>query len=167
MFEFPIDITILYFLIPLTTKFFAPGEAFKKIWTGFIKIVSSSLCIDGFLFLNPQLADTDSPAPLDKDSKIYADNVFSRPDPTYLRVPAIDNIPLNFRTQKLFTPVDKKNARLDGKVDSEKLDSNFTVIYVPSYFGWRLCLFVLYCWAFSIFLGCTCFFAPCKIPTKV
>ncbi|KAH7043980.1 RING finger membrane protein [Macrophomina phaseolina] len=133
--EFPLDLLFFNFLTPLVIKLFKPSDGLHEMYQWWFRKCARALRLSDFLFGE------------------------KKPDERgrhYVRAPASDQVRIR-RGQSVFVDVDVFDNRLDGKAEDDPIhgkDSGLTeTVYIPPYFRFRICLFVVAIWLFAAATG--------------
>jgi len=78
---------------------------------------------------------------------------------SFLRVPAIDNIPIR-RGRRMLVPVNEDGQRLDGTSTESNQQDHYTVVYIPPQFRNRIIGFIGLIWLFAIVSTVAVIFGP-------
>lgn len=176
--EFPLDLLFFNFLTPLVIKLFKPSDGLHEMYQWWFKKCARALRLSDFLFgeKNPdergrhmrrtwsawfqrKKGNVDEPV-IGRDRQILAEDrdteVYFLFDGKYVRAPASDQVRIR-RGQSVFVDVDVFDNRLDGKAEDDPIhgkDSGLTeTVYIPPYFRFRICLFVVAIWLFAAATG--------------
>ena len=177
--EFPVDLLVYNFLMPVAIKFFRPSSGLNRMYGWWFRKCSRMLRLTEFMFgerkedeegHRPYMAwirfwnKRYKPFQLEKEttSERSSSNAFQQSpdfihDGIYVRAPASDQvrIPKGART---FVRVTPNNTRIDGLPDSihglhGKDNKGFTKLYIPPYFRLRIGIFIVLIWLFAAATG--------------
>ena len=173
VFEVPVDLLMSHIALPLTAHFVKPSAAIKEAWRWWFVVTARMLRLSSFLF-GSRVPDEEGSIPFAEILRhkrrpaieLISDESFEA-NGSFLRVPAIDTIPLNRRKQMLI-PVTEDNHRLDGQEETEEQrdDTDFRVVYVPPHFSTRITILFLWMWIFSVALGLSVTLVPRISPSR-
>jgi E3 ubiquitin-protein ligase MARCH6 len=178
--EFPIDLLFYNFLMPLAVRFFKPSAGLHAMYTWWFRQCARMLRLTWFMFDERKFdeegyhvrkkwidvfrgvnGDPSCPvtpkergAPFQKDPKLQA--YFCR-DGKYVRAPASDQVRIP-KGGRIFMEVDSANHRMDGRLDRlegvhGRNNELFKQVYIPPFFQFRICLFIIFIWLFAAITG--------------
>ena len=177
--EFPVDLLVYNFLMPLAIRFFKPSKGLNNMYDWWFRKCARILRLSHFLFgdqrddeegrsvhrnwwnsFSGKQADrTKSGTGIDETTlpeNASTDIIFLK-DGRYVRTPASDQvrIPKGSRT---FVEIDEEGHRTDGQPETADglhgMDNEmFTKVYIPPYFRLRICAFILLIWLFAASTG--------------
>lgn len=176
--EFPADLLVYNFLMPLAVKAFKPSASLQDMYNWWFRKCARLLSLSHFLFdernideegwrLNWQSHSTKAasdfirdcverrhPSELDRFKKLYVR------DGRLVRAPASDQVRIP-KGKKTFVDVDSVTGkRKDGLPENPaglhgKDNKKFSDFYIPPYFRIRIGCFIILIWAFAAFTGVT------------
>jgi E3 ubiquitin-protein ligase MARCH6 len=173
VFEVPVDLLMSHIALPVTAHFVKPSTTIKSAWNWWFHTTARMLRLSSFLF-GTRIEDEEGSMPLREVVRFKRRPRIDQIPPgsftangSFLRVPAIDTIPLNRRKQMLI-PVTHDNRRLDGQTetDEQRNDADFRVVYVPPHFSTRIMILFLWMWIFSVALGLSVTIVPCMFSSS-
>ncbi|EPE32664.1 RING/U-box [Glarea lozoyensis ATCC 20868] len=178
--EFPIDLLFYNFLMPLAVRFFKPSAGLHAMYTWWFRQCARMLRLTWFMFDERKFdeegyhvrknwldifrgvnGDPSHPvsaeerdAPFNEEPELRA---YFRRDGKYVRAPASDQVRIP-KGKRIFLEVSSSNERVDGKWDRAdgvhgKKNNLFKQVYIPPFFQFRICLFILFIWLFAAFTG--------------
>ena len=176
--EFPVDLLVYNFLMPLAINFLKPSNGLTKMYDWWFRRCARMLRLSQFLF-GEQKPDEeghhvrrtwwdaltgrrgDPTMPVQKYRKFLAedrdiDAYFLR-DGRYVRVPASDQVRIPKDTET-FVEVDENGVRIDGLPEKDdglhgRNNKMFTKVYIPPYFRFRIGAFIVLIWLFAATTG--------------
>ncbi|MCJ1388243.1 hypothetical protein MMC18_001088 [Xylographa bjoerkii] len=176
--EFPVDLLVYNFLMPLAVKFLKPSSGLTKMYDWWFRKCARMLRLSQFLF-GEQKDDEeghhvrrtwwdalsgkrgDPTMPVRESRKFLAedrdmDAYFLR-DGRYVRAPASDQVRIPKDTET-FIEVDEDGNRIDGLPEKDdglhgRGNKMFTKLYIPPYFRFRIGTFILLIWLFAATTG--------------
>lgn len=107
--------------------------------------------------------DYSSPKKLEDLKTIPSNAAYFVPDGCFVRAPAADNAVVQINTKlngtkksnarekktKIFVVVSKDDERLDGEVDTDRDLKNYSIVYCPPHFRWRVAGLLAVIWLFG------------------
>jgi E3 ubiquitin-protein ligase MARCH6 len=122
------------------------GYHVRKYWTDMFRGVKGDP-------LHPVKAK-DRYKPFNEDPELKA---YFRFDGKYVRAPASDQVRIP-KGVRIFLEVDASNKRVDDKADRSngihgKNSDLYKQVYIPPFFRFRICLFILFIWLFAATTG--------------
>ena len=177
--EFPVDLLVYNFLMPLAVRFFKPSKGLSNMYDWWFRKCARFLRLSHFLFGDHrddeecrsvhwkwfnfsagEQADRPKSGPGTEKMTLLentsADVNFVK-DGRYVRTPASDQvrIPKGSRT---FVEIDEEGHRTDGQPETAEglhgTDNEmFTTVYIPPHFRLRICAFILLIWLFAALTG--------------
>jgi len=169
IFDAPLDFFGVYGGLPFTASVLNCAVKFKQMWTSWYRKSAAKLRLTSFLFGGRPQGEEYTHGFFRRGSNTGDDNtdVSSDAHPRsggFLRVPATDLVGLNQRRRQLVVRVTELNDRLDHvRPDATRNDPNFTVVYVPPAFKFRLLLFAIFAWLFNSFVCLAVVVVPCRL----
>lgn len=143
---------------------FDPSDAINKLWVGVFKRACYRLRLSHFILGKPNSSEervvkyngfwawfnevqpvNNKPVTSEEAAKIDTDSAVYVKDGFYVRAPSNDRVDNKIKLN-LFIPVSKENERLDGKTDGPRDITDYTVVYRPSHFWWRVSALLLTIW---------------------
>ncbi|MCJ1400804.1 hypothetical protein MMC11_004012 [Xylographa trunciseda] len=176
--EFPVDLLVYNFLMPLAVKFLKPSNGLTKMYDWWFRKCARMLRLSQFLF-GEQKDDEeghhvrrtwwdalsgrrgDPTMPVRESRKFLAedrdmDAYFLR-NGRYVRAPASDQVRIPKDTET-FVEVDENGDRIDGLPEKDdglhsRGNKMFTKVYIPPYFRFRIGIFIVLIWLFAAITG--------------
>ncbi|MCJ1433693.1 hypothetical protein MMC27_003057 [Xylographa pallens] len=176
--EFPVDLLVYNFLMPLAVKFLKPSNGLTKMYDWWFRKCARMLRLSQFLF-GEQKDDEeghhvrrtwwdalagkrgDPTMPIRESRKFLAedrdvDAYFLR-DGRYVRAPASDQVRIP-KDSETFLEVDEDGNRIDGLPEKDdglhgRGNQMFTNLYIPPYFRFRIGAFIVLIWLFASTTG--------------
>ena len=176
--EFPVDLLVYNFLMPLAVRFFRPSKRLKNMYGWWFRKCARILRLTEFLFgerqedeegryvntsiwrllsgekgrLEQSTSEGNQQAP---GRNASTDQLV--PNGTYVRVPASDQVRIPKGTPT-FLEVDKDNHRVDGLPDVAigphgYGNPMYSKVYIPPLFRLRIGAFILLIWMFAATTG--------------
>ncbi|MCJ1312822.1 hypothetical protein MMC25_006498 [Agyrium rufum] len=174
--EFPVDLLVYNFLMPVAIKFFRPSAGLNVMYEWWFKKCARFLRLSEFLF-GQQRDDEEGHRALRTWIPAWISNrlglirVDGQPqteeenngetglisDGCYVRAPASDQVRIP-KGAHTFVEVDQNNNRIDGFPDSNnglhgRTNQGFKKLYIPPLFRARICVFILLIWLFAASTG--------------
>ncbi|MCJ1283514.1 hypothetical protein MMC26_002844 [Xylographa opegraphella] len=176
--EFPVDLLVYNFLMPLAVKFLKPSNGLTKMYDWWFRKCARMLRLSHFLF-GEQKDDEeghhvrrtwwdvlagkrgDPTMPVRECRKFLAEDrdtdAFFLRDGRYVRAPASDQVRIP-KDSDTFLEVDEDGNRIDGLPDKDdglhgRGSKMFTKIYIPPYFRFRIGAFIVLIWLFASTTG--------------
>lgn len=176
--EFPLDLLFFNFLTPLVIKLFKPSDGLHEMYQWWFRKCARALRLSDFLFGEKNLdergrhmrrtwlawfqrkkGNVEEPV-IGPDRQLLAEDrnteVYFLFDGKYVRAPASDQVRIR-RGQSVFVDVDISDNRLDGNAEDDPIhgkSSDLTeTVYIPPWFRFRICLFVVAIWLFAAATG--------------
>ncbi|MCJ1232316.1 hypothetical protein MMC14_000265 [Varicellaria rhodocarpa] len=179
--EFPVDLLVYNFLMPVAVRFFRPSKGLRKMYGWWFKKCARMLRLTEFLFKERKEDEEGHHVNLSvwrllfgnrgqpgqpeqstsEDSQHDLTGNYSKdqlvPDGTYVRAPASDQVRIPKGTPT-FLEVDKDNHRVDGLPDASNGSHGyenpmFSKVYIPPLFRLRISAFILLIWIFAATTG--------------
>lgn len=179
--EFPVDLLFYNFLMPLAVRFFRPSKGLSKMYSWWFRKCARMLRLTEFLFgerkedeeghyVNPSWWSL--PVGLERSHEMPGSNSnhetitvgkgveaqFVR-DGQYVRAPSSDQVRIP-KGKRTFVEVDEDGKRMDGLPEEEdehglhgRQNQMFSKVYIPPYFRFRICSFILFIWLFAATTG--------------
>ena len=167
--EFPVDLLVYNFLMPVAVRFLKPSTGLSKMYEWWFRKCARFLRLTHFLFDERRIDEegyrksrstaTELTGEEAKDLGMpehYDTSEFVH-DGRYVRAPASDQvrIPKGART---FVEVDVNGNRLDGLPDVDhglhgRQNKMFAQVYIPPHFRLRIAAFVVLLWLFAATTG--------------
>jgi E3 ubiquitin-protein ligase DOA10 len=141
-----------------------PSDAITKLWIGVFKRACYRLRLSHFILGKPNSSEervvryngfwawfnevqpeSNKPIPQEEADKIESGSAAYVEDGFYVRAPSNDRVDNKIKLN-LFIPVTKENVRLDGKSDGPNDIHDYTLVYRPSHFWWRVAALLLIIW---------------------
>ncbi|MCJ1377584.1 hypothetical protein MMC17_000679 [Xylographa soralifera] len=176
--EFPVDLLVYNFLMPLAVKFLKPSNGLTKMYDWWFRKCARMLRLSQFLF-GEQKDDEeghhvrrtwwdalagkrgDPTMPIRESRKFLAEDrdmdVYFLRDGRYVRAPASDQVRIP-KDSETFLEVDEDGDRIDGLPDKDdglhgRENKMFTKLYIPPYFRFRIGAFIVLIWLFASTTG--------------
>ena len=158
----PYDLVFMHLILPYTIHYFRPRTAARQIGTMLWKWLSRMLRVSSYMFGERYSDEEIVPKGLfDFRSKnvVESDKQEPRREGGWRRVPANDNVAIvrSMRATVEVTedgqPTNEVEARLlklqNTEADRHKrnVDEDYTVVYIPPYFKYRIAAFILAVWS--------------------
>jgi E3 ubiquitin-protein ligase MARCH6 len=178
--EFPIDLLFYNFLMPMAVRFFKPSDGLHSMYSWWFRQCARMLRLTWFMFDERKLDEEgyhvrknwidvfrgvkgdpkipvrtkDRYKPFKEDPEL---NAYFRLDGKYVRAPASDQVRIP-KGISIFLEVDSTNRRIDGKAERpngvhSKTSDLYKQVYIPPFFRFRICLFILFIWLFAAATG--------------
>ena len=155
MFEVPFDLLLFQILLPLSYRYFKPHQKIKLVWARWFRIVARHLRLSSFL-MGDRIAGQEGH--LQGQTSFFARLLHPDLDPSdpdfvkdgdFRRVPNTDSLPMR-KDQPMIMAVTEDNKLIaKDELDETADDPNYTVVYAPPNFRFRLYLFLVAMWAFA------------------
>ncbi|MCJ1290530.1 hypothetical protein MMC34_002069 [Xylographa carneopallida] len=176
--EFPVDLLVYNFLMPLAVKFLKPSNGLIKMYDWWFRKCARVLRLSQFLF-GEQKDDEeghhvrrtwwyaltgkrgDPAMPVRESRKFLAEDrdvdAFFLRDGRYVRAPASDQVRIP-KDSETFLEVDEDGNRVDGLPEKDdglhgRENKMFTKLYIPPYFRFRIGVFIVLIWLFASTTG--------------
>ncbi|MCJ1473033.1 E3 ubiquitin-protein ligase march7 [Lambiella insularis] len=176
--EFPVDLLVYNFVMPLAVKFFKPSKGLTRMYDWWFRKCARVLRLSHFLF-GDQKADEEGhhvrrtwwsaifrkqgdPASPVKDGVLVVaedqkPDAYFRRDGRYVRAPASDQVRIPKDTET-FVLVNEDGERADGQADKDeglhgRQNKMFAKVYIPPFFRLRVGVFILLIWLFAATTG--------------
>lgn len=168
--EFPVDLLLYNFFMPLAVEHFKPSEGLQAMYTWWFRKCARFLRLTSFLFggrvhdeeghfagsLIKNIRLNKAPEKSSDGNVPVKDANFVRTG-RYVRAPASDSVRRS-KGQVVFVPVSEDNKRLDGKPDDVEPETSpeggkFTHVYIPPNFRTRLGILVVLVWGYAAVTG--------------
>ena len=156
----PYDLVFMHLILPYTIHYFRPRTAVRQIGTLLWKWLSRKLRVSSYMFGERHLEEeVASKGTFGFRSKSATDTQEARKEGGWRRVPANDNVAIvrGMRATVEVTedgkPINDAEARLlklqNGEAERHKrnVDEDYTVVYIPPYFKYRILIFILAVWS--------------------
>ena len=173
--EFPVDLLVYNFLMPVAIKFFKPATGLHGMYRWWFQRCARALRLTHFLFnerkedeeghfkwmakseknvLDDQTAETSQ----SKRQKSFVS------DGQLVRAPASDQVRIP-KGRKTFVEIDEEGNRLDGLPDNHndlhgRDNKMFASIYIPPHFRLRIAGFIILLWLFAATTGVSLTIVP-------
>lgn len=141
-----------------------PSDAITKLWVGVFKRACYRLRLSHFILGSPNSSEervikyngfwawfnevqpvSNKPISQEEVAKIEPGSAAYVEDGFFVRAPSNDRVDNKIKLN-LFIPVTKENVRLDGKSDGPHDIQDYTLVYRPSHFWWRVSALLLIIW---------------------
>lgn len=174
IFEVPVDLLMSHILLPVTAHFVKPSTLLKSAWKWWFYSTARMLRLSSFLF-GTRVPDEEGSIPFRVVLRFKRRPKLGefppellQPNGSFLRVPAIDSIPIHRRKQMLI-PVTEDNHRLDGveETEEQRNDIDFRVVYVPPHFSTRITILFIWMWLYSVILGLSVTLVPILLGRRI
>ncbi|OSD05343.1 hypothetical protein PYCCODRAFT_1405960 [Trametes coccinea BRFM310] len=176
--EVPIDLIFIQLVLPYTMEYFRPRKGLRRLGTFVWKYFARQLRLSSYMFGGRYPSEEYTPTTwtwrflLTSEDDVQMDDAEAVHDGSFRRVPNSDNValvkdapatvdvdeegyPLNEDGRKL---IQAQNAEAERAKRSVKED--YTVVYIPPDFGYRVCAFLLLIWTVGSVLLATALAAP-------
>ncbi|TVY82221.1 ERAD-associated E3 ubiquitin-protein ligase doa10 [Lachnellula suecica] len=173
--EFPIDLLFYNFLMPMAVRFFRPSDGLHSMYRWWFRQCARMLRLTWFMFDERRVDEEgyhvrrywtdifrgvkgdpehalkvkDRYKPFEDDPGLKA---YFQADGKYVRAPASDQVRVP-KGARIFLEVDSLNRPVDGKAERHEKDSLYKQVYIPPFFRFRICLFILFIWLFAAATG--------------
>ncbi|KAL4910236.1 hypothetical protein BDW74DRAFT_144705 [Aspergillus multicolor] len=181
--EFPIDLLLYNFGIPLAIKFFKPSDGLHSLYRWWFRKCARFLRLSDFFFGEKHADEEgkssqpgDSAPPEEsvteiKNRHISFERVSTKRDGRFVRVPASDQVRIP-KGSPVFVEVNEANERIDGKPDTDqglhgRLNNQFTKVYIPPSFRSRIATFIFFIWMFAAATGVGTTIIPLIVGRKI
>lgn len=180
----PVDLVFLHVALPYTMRYFRPKKvlktAFKNLWNE----LSAYLRLSSY-FAGGRYPDEErSPASYSKHMTTYLISLWNRQpldhsqyvtDGSFRRVPSHDHVPIppEMRATAAVTefgePADDESRGLMAMQNAEierakrQLQDEFTIVYLPPLFRWRVILFIVSLWVIGSVWAGVAFAVPLQL----
>ncbi|OJT03305.1 ERAD-associated E3 ubiquitin-protein ligase doa10 [Trametes pubescens] len=161
--EVPIDLIFIQLVLPYTMEYFRPRKALRKLGTSIWKYLARQLRLSSYMFggrfpSEEYTSEHWSWRSLLSDDGIQMDDAEAVHDGTFRRVPNSDNValvkdaPATVQVDEEGHPVDAHGSRLiiAQNLEAEKakriVKEDYTVVYIPPQFRYRVITFLLCIW---------------------
>ncbi|KAI9062714.1 hypothetical protein FKP32DRAFT_1667072 [Trametes sanguinea] len=176
--EVPIDLIFIQLVLPYTMEYFRPRKALRRLGTFVWKYFARQLRLSSYMFGGRYPSEEYTPTTwtwrflLSSEDDVQMDDAEATHDGSFRRVPNSDNValvkdapatvdvdeegyPLNEEGKKL---IQAQNAEAERAKRSVKDD--YTVVYIPPDFGYRVFAFLILIWTVGSVLLATALAAP-------
>jgi E3 ubiquitin-protein ligase MARCH6 len=158
----PYDLVFMHLILPYTIHYFRPRTAARQVGTILWKWLSRTLRVSSYMFGERHPAEEVAPKGFfgfRSKNTTEPDTQEPRKEGGWRRVPANDNVAIirGMRATVEVTedgkPVNEAEARLlklqNTEADRHKrnVDEDYTVVYIPPHFVYRICTFILAVWS--------------------
>lgn len=164
--EFPVDLLVYNFLMPVAIRFLKPSTGLNIMYEWWFRKCARFLRLTHFLFGERRFDEEGHyrwslPAPTRKDSEVDKDFGHNTTgfvqDGRYVRAPASDQVRIP-KGAMTFVEVDANGNRLDGLPDVDqglhgRQNKMFAQVYIPPHFRLRIAGFVVLLWLFAATTG--------------
>ena len=167
--EFPVDLLVFNFLMPLVIKMFKPSVGLQNMYKWWFRRCARLLRLTHFLF-GERMEEEEGrhtwlySKPRDNEGSIDANEKPQNPkkhafirDGRLVRAPASDQVRIP-KGSKTFVDIDEEGNRLDGLPDAAhglhgRENRMFSEIYIPPFFRLRIAGFIVLIWLFAATTG--------------
>jgi E3 ubiquitin-protein ligase MARCH6 len=167
--EFPVDLLVYNFLMPLAVKFIRPSKGLHKMYDWWFRKCARWLRLSHFMFGEKRSSEEGhiirgrwwNPLPRLRKDPPQVDEKESAvgfvKDGRYVRTPASDQVRIP-KGRHTFVDVDQEHHRLDGLPETDdglhgRENPLFTEVYIPPYFRLRISAFIVLIWVFAATTG--------------
>jgi len=151
--DFPADLLIFHFFVPWIISFAQPKKAFKKLVSAWFHWISKKLKITGFVFggRHPDEEELDGNyeqgLDLNSTEESSSSSSFAKSSTKkshFLQVPNHDHVEV-IPGQKMLTPIGEHDPLVGRPNETpEEVTANWTKVYVPNSFRYRVRIFILF-----------------------
>ena len=173
--EFPVDLLVYNFLMPVAVKFFKPAAGLHGMYRWWFQRCARALRLSHFLF-NERKEDEEghfewraepeksSPEGQNLEAARLQKQKSFVPDGRLVRAPASDQVRIP-KGRKTFVEINEKGDRLDGLQDNHqglhgRDNKMFASIYIPPHFRLRIAGFIVLLWLFAATTGVSLTIVP-------
>lgn len=158
----PYDLVFMHLILPYTIHYFRPRTAARQVGTVLWKWLSRKLRVSSYMFGERHLAEEVEPKGFfgfRTKNATESGTQEPRKDGGWRRVPANDNVAIvrSMRATVEVTedgqPINEVEARLlklqnaEAERHKRNIDEDYTVVYIPPYFKYRIIAFILAVWS--------------------
>ncbi|KAI0642432.1 hypothetical protein C8Q79DRAFT_917921 [Trametes meyenii] len=175
--EIPIDLIFIQLVLPYTMEHFRPRKALRRFGTFVWKYFARQLRLSSYMFGGRYPSEEHTPKywrwqSLFHDDGLQMDDAEVLPDGTLHRVPNNDNvalvkgIPATVQVNEEGNPLNAEGKKLMTLQDTEankakrRIKDDYTVVYIPPQFRYRVIVFLLCLWSVGSALLATFLAAP-------
>ena len=157
----PYDLVFMHLILPYTIHYFRPRTVARQIGTVLWKWLSRELRVSSYMFGERHLAEEVGSKGLFSFRSRHAGGSGTHEAPReggWRRVPANDNVAIvrgmraTVEVAEDGTPINDAEARLlklqnaEAERHKRNVDEDYTVVYIPPYFKYRILAFILAVW---------------------
>ncbi|KAL4879025.1 hypothetical protein BJY04DRAFT_194596, partial [Aspergillus karnatakaensis] len=193
--EFPIDLLLYNFGIPLAIRAFKPSDALHSLYSWWFKKCARFLRLSHFFFDERHLDEegiqrhawwslllpgkeatenAEEPATQSDQQTTTDENppvADLKRDGKFVRAPASDQVRIP-KGSPVFLEVSETNEPIDGKPDTEtglhgRANEQFTLVYIPPFFRTRIAAFLIMIWLFAAATGVGTTIIPLVIGRRI
>ncbi|KAI9692694.1 MAG: hypothetical protein M1820_009444 [Bogoriella megaspora] len=177
-FEFPIDLLLYNFFVPVIIKALQPSQVLHTTYEWWFRRCARALRLSQFLFgerhsdeegrdleknwfsfvfrITAKSSSSNNESESSQPRNDQAVNDFV-PNGRYVRAPASDQVRIP-KGSDVFLEVNEKNERVDGQPDQDeglhgRKNKQFEMVYIPPWFRARIGLFIGCLWVFAAATG--------------
>ena len=158
----PYDLVFMHLILPYTIHYFRPRTAVRQLGAVLWKRLSRSLRVSSYMFGERHLAEEVASKPFfNFGSKSAAPSVTQEAprEGGWRRVPANDNVAIVRGTRATVEvnedgkPISDAEDRLlklqnaEAERQKRNVDEDYTVVYIPPHFKYRIVIFILAVWS--------------------
>lgn len=163
--EFPVDLLVYNFLMPVAVKFFKPSKGVKGMYNWWFRICARWLRLSHFLFGDKQndeegyfvyrtwrsyfFGQRAEKKPDGSSATVGHPDAFFRPNGRYVQAPNSDQV----RIPRGGTTFIAVGAERDIWATRESQRQMYIVVYVPPFFRLRIMAFIFLIWIFASVTG--------------
>lgn len=190
--EFPIDLLIYNFLLPILIRKVEPSKKLYAMYSWWFRKSARWLRLTNFLFneqrddeqgrhvrrtwsaiFQRKLGDVGQPV-IGPDRQTLAEDrqleTYFLRDGTFVRAPGSDSVRIP-KGGRVFLEVDEHNNRPDGRMDEDdgphgRKNDKFVKVYIPPMFRARVAAFIVHVWAFAAVSGVIFTVVPLSLGRK-
>lgn len=171
--EFPVDLLVYNFLVPVAIKFFKPSTGLQSMYKWWFQKCARALRLTHFLF-NERREDEEGyyiRTTITKAKHTWNGNDREKAhqehfirDSRLVRAPASDQVRIP-KGGKTFVEIDEDGNRVDGFPDNHqglhgRDNTMFSSIYIPPHFRLRVAIFIILLWLFAATTGLSLTIVP-------
>jgi len=167
--EFPVDLLVYNFLMPLAVKFIRPSKGMHEMYDWWFRKCAKWLRLSHFMFGEKRDTEegyyvrgrwltmlTGQPHGSGEAEQNESTVGFVK-DGRYVRTPASDQVRIP-KGGHTFVEIDQERNRLDGLPETDdglhgRQNPQFTEVYIPPYFRLRISAFIVLIWVFAATTG--------------